>query len=238
MGGNNPIALPLLLTVASLVAAGYSWGDTPDRLPLWWSVHGHPVLWVPKSVGLLLFPVLGLLISYILYQVASRDKMLDGQSGESAYAIANIISLPAVLLFVEYTLAYLTVAKSSTHTFPSAIFTSNIAVWALFWLGYNLQYVTPNSSIGVPVFSKEADIWVTIHKHAAWGLMAAGVVLFVFALACPVGLAYFVVSLVLWLGSYGVVVVYSFQFLRAAQSAPPVLLEADENLQRPLISEA
>eukprot|EP00250_Pteridium_aquilinum_P002157 c12361_g1_i2 orf=131-688(+) len=185
MAGNNPIALPLLLTVASLVAAAYSWNNTPHKLPLWWSFHGHPIVWIPKWMGMLLFPVLGVLIPYIMYQVVSRDDMLHGQSGESANAIANIIALPSVLLFVEYVLVYLKAAQSSTHDFPSRIFTSNIGVWALFWLGYNLQFVEPNKSIGVPVFSKEADLWTTIHRRSGWGLMYGGVILFVFALACP-----------------------------------------------------
>ncbi|KAI5064272.1 hypothetical protein GOP47_0020942 [Adiantum capillus-veneris] len=241
MAGNNPVALPLLLTAASLVAGGYSWANTPHKLPLWWSVHGHPVLWAPKWVGLLLFPILGLLIPYIMYQVASRDDMLNGQSGESAYAIANIIGLPSVLLFVEYVLVYLKAAQSSSHNFPSAIFTSNLALWPLFWLGYNLQFVAPNTSIGVPVFTKDADLWTTIHQRSGWGLMAAGVVLFVFALACPAGLAFFVLSLVIWLGAYVVVVLYSYYLSQRpphAIAADQGERELDQTLREPLVSEA
>ncbi|MCO5600422.1 hypothetical protein L7F22_054535 [Adiantum nelumboides] len=240
MAGNNPVALPLLLTAASLVAGGYSWADAPHKLPLWWSVHGHPVLWAPKWVGLLLFPILGLLIPYIMYQVASRDDMLDGQSGESANAIANIIALPSVLLFVAYVVVYLKAVQTSNQTFPSAIFTSNLALWALVWLGYNLQFVAPNTSVGVPVFTKDADAWAAIHQRCGWWLMAAGVALFVFALACPAGLAFFVVSLVIWLGAYALVLIYSYYLSHLTRPLPPpaeAQRESDQTLQEPLVSD-
>jgi hypothetical protein len=42
-------------------------------------VAGHPVLWVPKWLGLLLFPFLQFVIPYIIYQVACRDPDLKIQ---------------------------------------------------------------------------------------------------------------------------------------------------------------
>lgn len=237
MAGNNPVALPLLLTVTSLVVAGYSWDSTEESLPLWWSVYAHPILWVPRWFGLLIFPVLQLVIPYVMYQVACRDEKLDGQSGESAYAVANIIALPSVLLFVEYLLVYLQAALSDSHDFLFRIFTSNIAVWALIWLGYNLQYVEPNSSIGVPVFFplSEKELWTRTHERAGMVLMVFGVILFIFGLACPVGIAYFVVTLVIWLGAYVLAVVDSYMLSRI-EGATPALLES-ESFRQPLVSE-
>lgn len=242
-GSNNPVALPFLLTVVSLLAAGYSWDNAPHKIPLWWTAHGHPNLWVPKWFGLLLFPVLGLLIPYIMYQVACRDELLDGQSGGSAYAVAKIIALPSLLIFVEYMMVYLEAAQSSTHNFSSRVFTSNIAIWALFWLGYNVQYVAPNRSIGVPVFSKEADMWPTIHQRSGWGLMLAGVVLFIFAQACPVGVTFLVLTLVIWLGAYAIVILYSYYVSRMTlidhtpqREGDTPQREGGEDLEQPLVS--
>ncbi|KAH7442167.1 hypothetical protein KP509_03G074400 [Ceratopteris richardii] len=234
--GNNPAALPLLLAVCSIVVMAYSWSSSPESVALWWSAHGHPVLYGPRWLGLLAFPFLQIVIPYILYQVACRDERLDGQSGESANAIANIIALPSVLLFVEYVLVYLPTVLSSSQDFLPRIFTSNIAIWALFWLGYNLQYVEPNSSIGVPVFVplSQDDIWMRTHQRAGLILMGFGLILFVFSLACPIGVPYMAVSLVIWLGAYVLVILDSYMICTIENTA----IVRAENLRQPLTSEA
>ena len=67
-------------------------------------------------------------------------------SGESSYAVANIIALPAVLIFMVFILVIIPSAISDSHDFLPRIFTTNIAIWALFWLGYNLQVFINHST--------------------------------------------------------------------------------------------
>ncbi|KAI5068312.1 hypothetical protein GOP47_0016657 [Adiantum capillus-veneris] len=231
--GNNPVTLPFLLTVTSIVVASYSWSSTDESLPLWWSAYGHPLVYGPRWLGLLAFPFLQLVIPYILYQVACHDERLDGQSGESANAVANIIGLPSVLLFAQYVTVYLPVALSTSHDFLPRIFTANLAIWALFWLGYNLQYVEPNSSIGVPIFVplSQSEIWMRTHQRSGLMLMAFGILLFIFALACPIGVAYFVVALVIWLGAYVLSILDSYMICTIENTA----IVRAETLRQPLV---
>ena len=63
-------------------------------------------------------------------------------SGESSYAVAHIIALPAVLIFMVFVLVIIPSAISDSHDFLPRVFTTNIAIWALIWLGYNLRVCT------------------------------------------------------------------------------------------------
>jgi hypothetical protein len=47
MARNNPVVLPLLLTVTSLILAIDNWDDIPSSLPLWWSALGKRRLILP-----------------------------------------------------------------------------------------------------------------------------------------------------------------------------------------------
>jgi hypothetical protein len=58
---------------------------------------------------------------------------------ESKHSIANIIVLPALLLFIVQTFVIIPADTNPAHTFPARTFVANIALWLLIWFGHNIK---------------------------------------------------------------------------------------------------
>ncbi|KAJ7564613.1 hypothetical protein O6H91_02G025600 [Diphasiastrum complanatum] len=222
---SNPVGLAAVLAVTSIILAAFKWKATPDQVPLMWDVNAHPIWWVPKWVGLFLFPVLQFVIPYIIYQIVVRDANLEKQGGESKHAVAHIISLPALFLFFVQNFVIVESATSVSHDFHPHIFAASIALWLLIWLGYNLWYVEPNPTIGIltPWTLSSTTVWRKTHDHTGWVYVIFGVILLIFSLAVPKGLVFLIGVLILWLGPYIYVFFYSY-FISSPESGKQPLL--------------
>ena len=60
--------------------------------------------------------------------------------------------------------------------------------------------------------------------------MVSGIVLFIFALSCPVGIEYFVGTLVIWIGVYVLTVIDSYILSRNAHQATTKIDTLEEAL--------
>lgn len=58
---------------------------------------------------------------------------------ESKHSVANIIVLPALLLFIVQTFVIIPADTNPAHTFPARTFVANIALWLLIWFGHNIK---------------------------------------------------------------------------------------------------
>jgi uncharacterized membrane protein len=57
-------------------------------------------------------------------------------------------------------------------------------------------------------------------------LIVSGIILFIFALACPIGVEYFVITIVIWIGAYVLTVLDSYMVFRIARG--PIVANAKE----------
>ncbi|KAL3685696.1 hypothetical protein R1sor_003718 [Riccia sorocarpa] len=209
--GAHPVALAFVLALVSAFHGLFKWHDAPNPVPAWWNIDGHPIYFVPKWFGLTLLPVLIVLITYILHIFAYYDSKLKNLSGEDKHAVAHLISLPALFLFVLHNFILLDAFVSQSGDISLRFVVVNVALWLLIWAGYNFRHVPPNSSIGIltPWTVRSHHTWTRTHKHSAWILEIIGLALLISAFFVPTGVPLLVVTLVLWLGSYLYLVTYS-----------------------------
>ncbi|KAJ7552449.1 hypothetical protein O6H91_06G055600 [Diphasiastrum complanatum] len=218
----STILLATLLAFSSAVFAALKYAATPDKVPLWWDFSGNPSLWVPKWLGLFLLPVLQLLIPFIVCFFVVRDKELGRQGGGSKHAATHIIVLPALFLFFVQNFSLLDAATSSSHDFHPRVLTASISIWLLIWLGYNLQYVEPNHTIGIltPWTLASKTNWQKTHAHAGWVFPIFGIVLLVVSVVAQLGIGFFIGTLILWLVPYAYIFIYSSLLSRDELSEP------------------
>ena len=77
-----------------------------------------------------------------------------------------------------------------------------------------------------------------IHFCAGVVLMVSGIVLFIFALSCPFGVAYFGVALFIWIGAYVLTIVDSYMLFRISRASIEARNISSEGLEEQLISDA
>ncbi|XP_024515614.1 uncharacterized protein LOC9640772 [Selaginella moellendorffii] len=219
----NPVGLPLLLAITSVIATAFKWHSAPHKVPFWWNLQGHPVAWAPRWIGLFALPVLQFLIPYVIYQFAARDRDLERQGGESKHAAAHVISVPALFLFFVHIFVILDAATSPSHDFHPRLFVASIALWLLFWFGYNIQYVEFNSTIGIltPWTVSNSTVWKQTQNHASVILMLFGIILLIVSLVCPLGTGFLVTTLVLMFAPFFYFLIYSYCIL--SNSGEPLL---------------
>ncbi|KAL2652421.1 hypothetical protein R1flu_020549 [Riccia fluitans] len=208
---NHPVAFAFLLAVISGFHGLFKWNDAPNPVPVWWSIDAHPIYYLPRWFGFSLLPVLMVVIPYILHVFACYDSKIKIQSGEPKHAVAHLINLPALFLFVVHNFIILDAFVSQTGDISPRFLVATIALWLLIWAGYNFQYVTPNYTIGLltPWTVRSQQSWTKTHNHSAWILMVFGLALLICAFYVPTGVPLLVVTLVLWLGSYLYLFIYS-----------------------------
>ncbi|KAL3677430.1 hypothetical protein R1sor_027378 [Riccia sorocarpa] len=202
--GAHPVAFALVLALVSAFNGFFKWHDAPNPVPAWWNIDAHPIYYLPKWVGFTLLPVLTVVIPYIFHLFSKFDTKLKDLSGEHKHSVAHLISLPALFFFVLYNFIVLEAFVSQNGDISPRFLVANVALFFLIWAGYNFQFVPPNYSIGIltPWTVRSERSWVKTHNHSAWVLGILGLALLIVAFTVPTGLPLLVVTLVLWLGSY------------------------------------
>jgi uncharacterized membrane protein len=224
MGGSNPVVLVGLLTAVSLVITIFKWHDAPQKIPIWWDLHAHPWLWVPRWFGMFFLPVLTFLVPYALYMSVVNN--IESHGHESKHSIFHLVTLPAIFLFITQTFVMLPAAVNDLHTFPARTFVANIALWLLIWFGHNIKHVEPNMVVGIINPWTTNSSWDNLHSQAGTVFEVCGVILFILAFFLPVGWPLTLGLIFLWLGPW--LVSYGLAYTSA---------EATENADRsPLIT--
>ncbi|KAL3685695.1 hypothetical protein R1sor_003717 [Riccia sorocarpa] len=209
--GAHPVAFPFVLAVVSAFYGLFKWHDAPNPVPVWWNINAHPIYYLPKWFGFTLLPVLMVVIPYILHIFAYYDLRIKKFSGEHKHAVAHLISLPALFLFVLQNFILLDAFVSQSGDISPRFLVANVALWLLIWPGFIFPHVLPNSTIGIltPWTVRSEQSWTKTHRHAAWILEIIGLALLISAFFVPTGVPLLVVTLVLWLGPHLYLVIYS-----------------------------
>ncbi|KAH9556854.1 hypothetical protein CY35_07G053000 [Sphagnum magellanicum] len=134
----HPVALAGILALLSGIFAIHNWHKTPDRVPLWWDLQAHPLLYGPRWFGLLFLPELTFLISYLLYLVSLQDSRFQSAGELSKRSAYHLILFPAFFLCTVQNIIILPVAKSETHDFDANLFVLMVAPW-LIWFGHIVE---------------------------------------------------------------------------------------------------
>lgn len=138
-------------------------------------------------------------------------------SHESKHSIFQIITLPAIFLFIVQTFVLLPAATTKPHFFPARTFVANVALWLLIWLGHNLKNVEPNMICGIVNPWTTNSSWDGLHKQAGLIFEISGVLLFILAFLVPIGWPLTVTLVVLWLGPW--IVSYILAYTSASSSS-------------------
>ncbi|KAL3686804.1 hypothetical protein R1sor_013113 [Riccia sorocarpa] len=226
--GAHPMALASVLAVVSAFRGLFKWHDTPNSVPAWWNIDAHPIYFVPKWFGFTLLPVLIVLIPLFVHIRAYHSNLERVRypvswdatlSDEEKQVIAHFVSLPALFLFVLHNFILLDAFVSQSGDISPRFLVVNVALWFLIWVGYNFRHVpwcspilllTPGNTGSV----SNVYIYDVVHKRYVWILEITGLVLLICAFFVPTGVPLLVVTLVLWLGSYLYLVVYSWLHLQ------------------------
>ncbi|KAL3677285.1 hypothetical protein R1sor_027233 [Riccia sorocarpa] len=215
----HPVAFAFCLAVISVFHGFFICNDVPNPVPVWWNLHAHPIYYLPRWFGFTFLPVLMVVIPYILHVVACFDSKIRIQSGEAKHAVAHLISLPALFLFVVHNFVILHAFVRQDGDINPRFFVVTVALWLMIWAGYNFQYVTPNQTIGLltPWTLRSDHSWTKTHTHSAWILDIVGLALLICAFYVPTGVPLLVVTLVLSLGSYLFLIIYSVFFFESVE---------------------
>ncbi|KAL3685670.1 hypothetical protein R1sor_003692 [Riccia sorocarpa] len=202
----HPEAFSFTLVLCSTFHSAFSWHNVPNPVPVWWNIDAHPIYYLPRWFGFtllfLLFPFLMMVITSILHVFANHL---------SGYAVGNLIGLPALFLF-GHSVMLLDAFVSQSGDISPRYLVANIAFTLMIWAGFYLPHISPNPFIGIltPWTVRSEHSWTKTHKHAAWILEINGLALLICAFYVPTGVPLLLVTLVLWLGSYLYLVIYSF----------------------------
>ncbi|CAK9861421.1 unnamed protein product [Sphagnum jensenii] len=210
-----------VLATLSVSLAAIDWHKTPAHVPLWWNLHAHPLLWVPRWLGLLLLPVLTLLVPCSLYLILSLwDGSIKNHGEESKYMLSQIILLPALFLFTVQSFTIVPAAMSETHDLGARLFVATVAVWLLFWFGKIILKLEPNILLRLiaPWETTNSSYWSNVYFIASRIFSMAGESLFLCAWLVPIGWPLLLVFLVCLLGPF--VAMWGVSYAYSQHSGP------------------
>ncbi|KAH8956541.1 hypothetical protein BDL97_07G044000 [Sphagnum fallax] len=220
----HPVALAGVLALLSCIFAIHNWHKTPDRLPLWWDLQAHPLLYGPRWFGLLFLPVFFVLISYLLYLVSLQDSRLQSAGELSKRSADHLILFPALFLCTVQNIIILPGAKSGTDDFDANLFVLMAALWLL-WFGHIVQFLEPNSVFGFITPWTSDDSNFTYTRQIGGKIVAvSAVILLIAAWFVPVGWPLLVVLLVFFFGPFVVIWGLSYGYTTSSSGADQPLL--------------
>jgi uncharacterized membrane protein len=154
------------LVIAPFVALAIIWNELPDRVPIHWNLGGEIDGWAPKTTGLLITPLIGVIVVALLHFVSWLDPKLRRHlvKTDRMNKVLQILRL-AFAAFFDAILS-VQLAASFGYTIASARF-MNVCVLVLFViLGNYLPNLRPNYLIGIrtPWTLENAETWRVTHR--------------------------------------------------------------------------
>ncbi|KAL3685556.1 hypothetical protein R1sor_003578 [Riccia sorocarpa] len=206
----DPVLYSLMLVVFTVSPLASSWHDVPNSVPVWWNIYGHPIYYLPRWFGFtllfLFLPFLMVVITCILQFRSCQSHLSDEYD-----SVGLLIGGQATFTFFLSTILRNAYVSQSGDISPCHM-VANVAFCLMIWPGIFFPCIPPNSSIGIltPWTVRSDHNWTKTHTHAAWILVINGLVLLICAFYVPTGVPLLLVTLVLWVGSYLYLVIYSF----------------------------
>lgn len=180
----------------ALAALGLSlafWSRVPDRIPIHWDADGNPDGWAPKTVGLLLLPAVGLLVSLIVSWAVRK-----GDAPRTADALAAGFGL------FHAGLQYLVIQAAIGPAQRLPVGSLMVMMGALFVaLGIAMPQLSQNGWAGIrtPWTMRDEVNWRLTHRFAGWTMGIGGGIAALAGLALPVPVCFWVACASVSVGS-------------------------------------
>lgn len=156
-------------SLASLAAGLGSWVWLPEHMQFW----GSPEM--PREVGMVLIPILGIVLTLMLALVVRCDPLCEHLESSSEAAISAVVITPS--LFSPALQIIVIWAAVTGHTLGT---TPLVFLFSIFLalLGAAFNYVEQNHVVGIrdPWTLQSAHVWEEVHSLASKMFMLAGLV--------------------------------------------------------------
>ena len=176
--------LQIVLLAAPFVLAARWWNDLPPIVAIRWDLHGQPVGWTEKWVGVLVVPLINVLLAGLLAIWPQVDPRLrhDPATHTARYRRTRRLWRYAVTAFTSlFGLAILAFAAGWSVDIGWLACNGTLVLLAI--VGNFLGNLTPNNLLGIrmPLTLEDAAHWRAMHRligrilaFGAVGLLAAG----------------------------------------------------------------
>lgn len=206
----NALQIAGAMSLTTLAAGLGAWVWLPEHIQYW----GTPVM--PKEVGIILIPVLGIVLTLVGALVVSCDPLCAVQDSSSRAAICGAIILPS--LFSLPLQVIVLWAALTNHELGSTPLVFLFSILMLI-LGIVFNYVEQNHVVGVrDVWTlQSARVWEDTHALASKIFALAGVVGIVLVWFIPGGFWQMIFVCNLGLIPSLIAVIYSYVIREDAQ---------------------
>jgi immunity protein, SdpI family len=167
--------LLLALLIAPFIALVVLWNQIPERVPIHWNLRGQIDGWAPKTIGLVITPLIGLLTMALCQTLSWLDPKLrmNLKRTDRMNKILQILRVTFAAFFDAIFAIQLVVALGSKIAAARVIVWCVLLLFAI--LGNYLPNLRPNYFIGIrtPWTLENAEIWRATH-HLGGKLMFFG----------------------------------------------------------------
>jgi uncharacterized membrane protein len=198
------------LSATGVVCGFASWAWLPEHIDFF------GVGEVPKLVGILLVPVIGIVLTLMVALIVSCDPLIATQDLSSRAAVAAMIAVPSFFsLPIQIILLWATWSDHKVGTTPFTVLASIL----LIILGFVFNYVEQNHVVGIRDLwtLQSAHVWEETHALASKMFAITGVVGIVLAFFVPGGFWQEMLIIALFLIPSIAAVIYSFIIREDAQ---------------------
>jgi len=176
----NSIQITGATTLASLAAGLGCWWWLPERVEFWGSIT------MPREVGILLIPVVGIVLTLVLALFVKCDPLCENLDSSSQSAISVVVMSPSLFSPVlQVIVLWAAFTKHSLGTTPIVFLFSIFLVI----LGLAFNYIEQNHVVGIrdPWTLANAHVWEEVHSLATKLFVLAGLVGMVAVWFIPAG---------------------------------------------------
>ena len=172
---NRTLLAALAPSALGLGLSAAVWKLVPDPMPIHWDAHGVANGFAPKTVGLLMLPIMGLATSGIMGWAMSKA------SDNRAVVDGSVAGVGGFLLGIHA----LAITAALTPGFQLSMTPFMVLMGALFaGLGLAMPHLKQNKWAGVrtPWTLGDERNWALTHRFAGWSMGIGGAVAIVAAL--------------------------------------------------------
>jgi uncharacterized membrane protein len=167
--------LALLFALADIALVVSVYGQLPDSLPMFWGTDEKPVLWMTKSAGAFLLPLVHTCLTVYLATVPSVDPGAMHAAAAPRFYPAIVAAISCFLLFAT---GVVVAAAVGTSFKPLHALLEGFGVLVAL-VGNYLGKLPKNYVVGIrtPWTLSSDYVWERTHRFAAPLFMIAGVAL-------------------------------------------------------------
>lgn len=177
MTRNRTLLLSLLLVLASVAISIWAYPELPAQVPTHFDLWGHADGYLPKLVGIGLWPVLLLILALlipVLPAISPKGFRLEQSAG-----VLNQVLLGVMVIEL---IASVFVIRGSLGQAAPPVDSTNLMLGALFVvIGNFIGKIRKNFFIGVrtPWTLASDEVWLRTHRFSGWFWVIGGIALVV-----------------------------------------------------------